>query len=227
MIRNYLTFSELYYHYPRIEQWVDNSHVTSILNAAGMVVANDLRNRGVDTQRIYIPLMFDSATYGAHVSRTDHTATGLSIHNERRFVIDVSSTTSLNVALQGSNDNTNWEDVVMLDGQLATIDIYQAGTYNRAFIEGYKYVRYSTTGTASLYAYVVDTSFDQLIIFKALQQITLPLVGNDGLAEAMYNQSVAMYQSLLGSAVFDYDRGGDGAIDDHDRDVTPRRRVMR
>jgi hypothetical protein len=227
--KNYMTYEELYYHYPRIEEWVDNSHVTQVLNSAASMVAADLRRRGVDTQRVYIPLMFDSTPFGTAVAVSDTTSTSITVVSERRFVVEITSVTTNGcyIEIEGSSDNVHFVPVKMLDGHNATIQVDVEGLYNRSFVEGYKYIRYIITGSASLFAYCVDTSFDQLIITKALAMLTLPLMGNDGLAEAIYTQVVPMYQSLLSGAVFDYDRGGDGTIDSHDRDVVSRTRIGR
>jgi hypothetical protein len=227
MLKCYLNFQELYYHYPRIEEWVDNSHVTQILNSATNIVASDLRNKSVDTQRLYIPKMFDGTDFGEPLTVTDTYSVSVPIVNERRFVIEVTSTTGCYIEVEGSVDNTHFSVVAMLDGTDAGIQIDEAGMYTRSFIEGYKYIRYSITGSATMYAYCVDTSLDQLIITKALALICLPLLGNDGLAEALYAQALPMYQSLLSGVIYDYDRAGDGSINDDDRDVTVRRRVGR
>jgi hypothetical protein len=227
MLKCYLNFQELYYHYPRIEEWVDNSHVTQILNSATNIVASDLRNKSVDTQRLYIPKMFDGTDFGEPLTVTDTYSVSVPVVNERRFVIEVTSTTGCYIEVEGSVDNTHFDVVKMLDGTDAGIQIDDAGMYTRAFIEGYKYIRYSITGSATMYAYCVDTSLDQLIITKALALICLPLLGNDGLAEALYAQALPMYQSLLSGVIYDYDRAGDGSINDDDRDVTVRRRVSR
>lgn len=227
MLRNYITATEMFYYYPRVQDWMDTTHLVSILNSSAMVVANDLRKKGIDTKNIYIPLMLDSVAYGDSETRTDTISTSITLGNERRFVAVIKSTTGCTISVSGSVDDTHYVPVQMFDGSDLTIEANSAGTYSRSFIEGYQHIKYEIEGSADMYAYVVDTAFDQLILFKALQQICLPLLGTDGLATEMYQQAIAMYGSLISSAVYDIDRSGDGAIDAEDRDVSPRVRVGR
>lgn len=219
MFRNFITAEEFYSYYPRLRDDVDETHLASIMNSSALQVLNDIRKKDIDANQVMIPLPFDGARKYETITKSSSTSEPLAINSERRFVVNVTSVSSTTFSLQGSEDGDNWINVKGLDGDDISIDVSTAGLYSATFVESFIYVRYIVSEQASYQAYMIDTSFDTLILLKTVQNICLPLMTGDSSYDAMNNEAVTRYTGELYDLRFDADLNRDGVIGRNERNV--------
>lgn len=220
MFRNYITAEEFYTYYPRLRDDVNETHLQSILNSSALQVLGDIRKKDIDAMQLMIPLPFDSAKKYEVVTNTSMTSDKLSLNSERRFVVNATSVSGATFVLEGSEDGTNWTRVKGFDNEDVTLEIASAGVYSEAFVESFAYVRYILSGSASYQAFMIDVSFDTLIMLKAVQNICLPLMNGESSYDAMNNEAITRYQAELFDIRFDADANKDGAIGSDEQNVT-------
>lgn len=213
MFRCYVTAAEVYDQFPYLKEWIKQTPLQTVINASALVVADDLRQRDMDLSRLCIPLSLSTS--------------GTAIGNERRIVVDASSIDGAGISFQfqGSNDNITYTNIQNLDGSNAVLDINNIGRHSIRLGELHTWIQYSVTGTGTYSVFMVDTAFDNLIIYATLKNACLPVLTNEN-ARLLYEQSAQLYQSALMNK-FDYDVDASGSIESTEKSVTRHLRLKR
>lgn len=213
MFRCYVTAAEIYDQFPYLKEWIKLAPLQTVINASALVVADDLRQRDIDLSRLYIPLSLSTS--------------GTLIGNERRIIVEASIIDGAGISLQfqGSNDNSTYTNIQNIDGSNAILDINNSGRHTIRLGELYKWIQYSVTGTGTYSVMIVDTAFDNLIMYATLKNLCLPIL-TDEKARLLYEQASFLYQALL-SNKYDYDIDSTGSIESSERSVTRHLRLKR
>lgn len=231
MLTNYITYSELLDTAPRLERWIESdTEAVRALNTATRDVGNDLRKRGDDISRLYVPLVFDAGDYADDVAKTaNYTSAGLEADNELRFVVEIRSDVSCVFRLESSEDDTTYRPARGVDGADVVLNLSTVGRYGVVLLEPSRYYRYTLeTSASTVYrAFMVETGCDRLIMYKAIELLMFPLLGDSEATRAVYGEAAAKYVDALSGLVLDYDADRDGAIDTEERNNTVRRMAWR
>lgn len=131
-----------------------------------------------------------------------------------RLVIDnVTTTTSdKNIILQGSNDNSTWEDITTI----TTAE--NVTSYTARFYKAFTYYRTKVTiltGTLNYRAYLVETVYDNLFACKWLWWILFSMRKQDGdQIDIQMKELEKLFEFYLNKAVLYIDTDDDGEPDD-------------
>lgn len=216
MFACYVSPDEFYAAYD-VRQWIEPSETDTKLRNAAAIVANDLRSRGVDTSRLMPPTMLNSDTlYGESTETADKTFSAVTAVNVGRMVVEVTSGGPSVFTLEGSKDGTTYFSIRDIStGTEAALDCPGAGLYSFTFFEQYSYFKLSveTDDPVTFRAYLIDTSLDELIIFKTLETGLFLVLDADDRAKDMYDRARVKYEELATSLKFRYDADGDGSDD--------------
>lgn len=213
----YVTDQEFYAKYD-IAHWIPHDTIQRRLRDAALEVADDLRSRDVNISRLMVPIMLTGGLYEV-VTKTANwqSAEITGAYNASRFIVDVrdSSASSLSFGLRGSMDGATWVDVLdVQDGIPLSIVPPGIGLYSVRFFEKYERYRMSVTTDASVSftAYLVDSSVDNLIIWKAIQNGMYPLLDKDTRSVDLYDTARSEYNDAIANMRADIDEDGDNAI---------------
>jgi hypothetical protein len=209
MFRNFITSSDIFAQYPKMKEWVSDSNILSIINMSAKSVVIDLRKRNIDLTKIYVPLKFHSS----EVTETDYTSESISPDNEKRLIIDVKAvTTNMVFTLYGSDNNTTFYPLLNIDGTPLEISINTIKTYSAITLDTWRYIKYAMTGSGTYDIYFVDISFDDLIIYKTIQNIVIPVLGSSDGANAIYQEVSSLYDKTITNIKYDYDKDSSGDV---------------
>ena len=223
MLYNYVTLQEFKDFRDLSRYFKDDDKIIIGLNTALEDLSDDMRAKGYDPMLCMIPLMFDSLDMFETITKAaTFTSESLDAGNETRLVVNVSTETASAVVftLEGSMDETIWIPIKDLAQVNVSISTQANGIYSVKFASRYKHYRYTVTTSESVTysAYLVDTSFDNLIKWKAIYILMFPWIDADSTAREIYNEAVQSYSTLFNSDVFDYDKSEDGSITASEQD---------
>ena len=216
MFKCYFGADEISEYYPGfvgVSKAVSMAVVAAILPTATKAVAQDLRRRGINTSRVYLPRMFDELDNFELVEKTANYISA-SIEpqgSETRFVayrpagLDYRACT---FTVQGSQDDTIWID-------LETVEADPTGLVTIDYSEKMPYIRYhlSTEGFVKYSPFIVDVAYDEMIRVKVILTALLPHLRPDGAFTVIYKELYEHYNFLLNKPVADMDMDGDGTIE--------------
>jgi hypothetical protein len=174
--------------------------ITNALDRLHDKVASRLSGKGGDLRKL--------------CSRLDIIIDGDSVEDtigRRRLVYQLSSAASNKFKLQGSNDNTTFEDI----GSEITITTTTEMSYKLTkLFKYYKVIRTSGTTSFSL-LYLVETSFElahKLLALSMAFRSQSKLAGDD--YEVKADQYNAMFTDVFGELSYSLDEDEDGEIDE-------------
>lgn len=188
---------------------------TNALDSALEEVIDYLRDIGISRRQVYIPRMFDSLDlFQTRAVSAAHTSPAIQpTVNETRFVLTVASRTApATITIEGSDDGSNWFTTATLsiDGE--------PGTFSTRLLDGSQYVRYtiSPEDDITYSPFLVDTSLDLSIIYKACEIVLFPHINGDSNADEMYHEVRQLYAQSMSKVIADIDTDNDGSIDSYD-----------
>ena len=212
MLRPFVTYEELKAVHPSYG-WIWDSiappTAEQAIRAASFALYNDLRRKGVDDARIYIPLTFDDDKPGQqHTRIASYTSDGVAPNSERRFVVEVTAGAG-EFALEGlvNDEGTEiWADIESLSGSTTTVTAGDVGTYSVLFFPRYSEYRYTVVpdGTITYSCYLVDDAVDELLYTGALIKLLEGRAGQDEAVGNAYQEQVRNYENALARLVADY-----------------------
>lgn len=212
MLSPYVTYDELRAVFPGFA-WVWDSVAPPVVNQAikaGLfAVYNDLRRKGVDDTRIYIPLMFDSDNPGeTHTRIAPYTSAGVRANSERRFVVNVSDGAGelslTGIVYDGSTEI--WADIHGLLSDTSVVTVDGPGLYSVLFFQRHPEYRYTVVpdGSITYSAYLVDDAVDELIYTGAMVKLLEGRAMQDEAVGNAYKEMVRNYENALSRLVADY-----------------------
>lgn len=172
MLENFIQIADLQVKESRLLEWLSstttlNNHITDGFRKTVI----ELNKRNIDTRLIMVPLYL-SNNISLDSNYTGEWIPAQRFNRVRRFVIkkEISENSGDNYfILEGTNDLEHYAVITTIkntDG---------AGTLSQLFDAEYKYYRYKLTVDTSISftgsIYLVETTFDDLIIYKTLQKI--------------------------------------------------------
>ena len=217
MFASYVTPEEIISRFD-IERWAGDDWqnvMRTKIAAARIDVGEDLRQRGFNLSLLSIPLMFDSLESYTTTSNTTYTSAALAGGSVNRFVFDCrTAEQNALVTLQGSHNGTTWEDIPRIDGRTFQLQANEAKIYTDVFPGRYEYYRYTLEGNGSVtYSpFLIDTSTDALVIYRAVMLLLVPYIGDEG-PRLLYNEMRTFYDSSMSALRTNYDSDEDGVSD--------------
>jgi len=224
MLTNYITDTDLKKYHPNLSKqlWLNTSSYSTQINEAFERVLTDIVNKGFNPRKIMLPydLKRETGTLNnafPHSSIETTSTTGSSFELDvllKRFVVNVTTITGgWTIKLQGSNDNSSWEDITN-----ATLTFANSGSQNVIYEGQYKYWRYisieNSAGSITYTVYLEDTSFDKLIIYKIFQMIFTDFrKAQNDVWDLLVIDYEKQYDVLMNSLKFMYDEDDSGTID--------------
>lgn len=208
MLRNYVTTEE-FYRFHAVEKLLPIPDLQKKLGSATVIVGNDLREGGNNLASFQIPVMMNSAQMYQKTTFTQNT-TGASVtaKNALRLVVWSGSTPigESKVRLEGSYDNLLWVPILDITDQLLEVYIISDTFYSSLFNTKYPYYRYEviTDESIDLAIFLIDTSVDELIRWKALELGMLEIIEPDSRSGEIYNIASRSYVQKLTSLRADY-----------------------
>ena len=234
MLQLYVTPAELKSFHP-IDRFVkSDAELLTALSAAAYDVSEELRARGFLSMGVQPPRMFDALTDYAEITKAAaFTSDDIDARSEGRFVVVNASglSTAATFTLQGSHDATTWRNVMGMDGTPLVLTVLEAGTYSSLFYEHYPHYRYvlSTSESITYSPYLVDSSIDSLIRYRAILTAFLPYADSNTTLREICDYCQERYSVGFNKLLLDYqqDTDGDGEVDDNQYDIRPRVRLYR
>jgi len=179
-----------------------------IRNAA-LVVANDLRTRGVDTAGLMPPKMLVGSTlYEAVTKSSDYTGDSVQAAESSRLVVKVTSESFATFGLEGSKDETTWDAIHdVISGNSLALEVSGIGTFSSRYFEQYPYYRLKldTDESITFTAYLVDDSVSQLIEWKTLEDGMFLVLNVENSTHQLSVASRKRYSELIASIKDEYD----------------------
>jgi prepilin-type processing-associated H-X9-DG protein len=219
MIENFVIDADLSTKEPRITEWQPTSATRDIHRADGYKkTCIELNKIGVDTRLVMIPFYLATG-----LQTISNTVTGDWILAQRknrvkRLVIKKVTCTDGGGGniwyVDGSNDNgTTWVNIKTLNNTTGT------GTISVTFDDEYKYYRFRLVKATSLsftgYIYLIETSFDDLIVYQSLKKTFTALSRKEGdnfdLKSVIWAKE---FKDEIETLNYSYDSNESGTIDD-------------
>jgi len=222
MIENNITYTDLItYKESRLLEWQPaTATLTAKILDGFKEVCIDLNKNGIDTRLVMVPFYLAAGLQTISGSRTGTWIEAQRENRVKRLVIKkvtCSDGGGSNIwYIDGSNDNgVTWVNIKTLTNTTG------AGRISVAFDEEneYRYYRYrlavGTTLSFTGYIYMVETSFDNLIILKSLEKIFYDLTRNEtDIHSVKYRKYELLYEKELSTLRYSYDSDESGVIDD-------------
>lgn len=219
MLDLYITQEEFYAIHD-VEYWVPRNRCENALRAATNSVRADLRARSIDSSKIMVPVWVTGQAYAQRTSTSDYTGTATEAGNASRLVVEVFTDDAVTSEfyLEGSVDGLNWKRLkTVVDGQPMNIPATGTGVYTARFFEKFKYYRLRLSinqdTEVSYYAYLVDSSPDDCIMWKVLENAYAIAQDADTRTQELYDTARSEYSEHLNKLKTDYDENGDNSID--------------
>lgn len=231
MIDNLLTYLDGKTKEPRLLEWQSDAAVlTSHLSDGFKKTCAELNKRGIDTRLVMIPLALATGSQTLTSSTTGSWIEAQRKNRVKRLVVNkvtCSDGGGSNVwYLDGSDDNgTTWTNITSLTNTNGS------GKISITFDAEYKYYRFrlvkGTTISFTGFIYLVETSFDDLIIYKYLEKTFRALSrkeDDDKMAKAkMYSDD---FEGEIAGLSYSYDSDESGTIEE-DESVKRKRTSVR
>jgi prepilin-type processing-associated H-X9-DG protein len=231
MIKNFITYTDLTtYKEPRLLEWQKTTAtLTSKILDGFKETCGFLNKNGIDTRLVMTPFYLATGLQTISSSVTGSWILAQRKNRVKRLVIEKVTCTDGGGGnvwyVDGSNDNgTTWTNIKTLNNTTG------AGTISVSFDEDneYSYYRYRFVKATSIsftgYIYMVETSFDDLIMLKSLEKIFYDLVRQENDIHSTKSIKYAtLFDSALSSLHYSYDADESGVIDD---DESVRRKFM-
>ncbi len=223
MLKSFVKDSDLRKYHPNLNNfiWADASTYEDQIEEAFSRLYNDLHNININPRLLMLPLDLKASTqtHAFPLSTTITTsATGASkesIENLNRFVIDVTSLSGeWTICLQGSNDDSNWQEV-----EETYIMPELAQEYNVKFDNQYKHFRYSASGSGNIAfsAYLLEDIFDKCIIYKTFSMIFGDFKKTPGdRYDELKKEYDEAYKTFLNAIKFQYDSDDSGTVEEQE-----------
>lgn len=226
MFRNYVTPTE-FYQFHAVKDLIDDIRLVTALNSAGIQVRQDLIGRGDSPRAYQVPVMmvanqenYQKATYSSNT-----TGSAIEAFNSSRLVVESGTTPTGTVTVEldgsnnGSDDSPVWIPVRDMEDKPLKIDVTSdLNIVSSLFLTLYPYYRFrvTTSESVSLSIYLVDSSVDELIRWKAMELGLLDIIDPDSRVMVMHDESKEKYRYVLDNLRPDYDSDGDYALEDGD-----------
>jgi hypothetical protein len=217
MLSNFIGKDE-FLRFHDVTRFVKTGKAEIALSVATSNVIGDLRNKDILVERMYIPKTFGTDKNENVTKTTSFTSDIVTGGNELRFVVDVVEGNATFI-LQGSYDQTIWVDVPLEPEAVITVN--EKGRYSALYNEKHLYYRYKVEplSDTTYSAFLVETSADRLIRYAAITSLLLPLLGNDGAVDAVYQEAKMNYGNELKQFRYDYDEDGSLSIDSNEQSM--------
>lgn len=228
MLRNFITDADLKEYHPNLvnQLWVGSSTYSLQISEAFQRLYNDLYNVNLDPRLLMTPLDLKlessssshSFPIAASITSTTTGSIVSAVDDTNRFVIDIDSVSGTwTVSLQGSNNETSWQDIADCLTSITIVD-----EYTKRFTNKYKYYRYVSTlvtgtGKLSYLVYLVDSALDLAIIYKAFEIIFADFsTSKDDRFADLEKKYEKLYNSILDSVRMQYDSDDSGTIEENE-----------
>lgn len=206
MLKCYITEDYLKGFAPEINNylWSGETNFNSLFTVAKEKVFDDLVKAGLSVKKLMPELTLRDS--GTSISTSvNETAVIDDKINRLRFVCECvvfTGTEEVVVTLQGSNDNSSFNDIT-------TLTFSAIGILDTKFFDTYTYYRVnadaSNVGAFDYTAFLVNTKYDQLFEYKILEMIfkNVKRKADDGFQnkaseyEAMYNEAFNKIRPVL------------------------------
>ena len=230
MIENYIKIDDLLVKEPRLKEWEgENSVLENHIHDAFHRTCVELRKLNIDTRRVMTPIFLSgngnipSPSVGNWVSPSYK-------NRVRRFVVKVKTSSVVDnykIVLEGSNDGGSTVDelvTIVFDESNGTSEL------TSTFLTEYSFYRYRLESQISFVAsgqiYLVETSFDDLIIYKSLQNFFTAKYrkNDDNFASkmALYDKK---FRDEINSLVYSYDQNS--LYCDQEEEIKSKNRILR
>jgi hypothetical protein len=198
---------------------------TKIENAK-VFVRQELKNSSKQLKKLCVPLYFkneDDETSLSSSGSFESEITSQDLVERLRFCVNASSVTdNVTFTLYGSNDETTFVQVkgIKPDGTVINnIVLTQNGEDSFVVQKAYDYYYIWVSGTASFEAYMVETTFELPVLYKAIEYIYKDLQGEPGSNfDAKAEFYAGMYNDAFNTALYSYDKDLSGDIEDTEQD---------
>jgi len=231
MLVNHIHIEDLLVKEPRLqEEWKANDEsLNSFIRDAFNRVSSELRKLNIDTRFVMTPI-FLNAGQEIHEGQVGNWMRAGHRNRVRRVVVKLTAPIEgCNIILEGSMDRVISDEIVVLvinnytpTGLTATATFTTEYNYYRFRVESSEAMNVSTT------IYLVETAFDDLIIYKTLENFFIAKYrkDDDNCASKMqlYKNK---FDAELSTLAYSYDENGDGVIDDEDDDERKKKRTIR
>lgn len=241
MIKNFVDDDYLERFYPDLVSYRsgDQADYSDQIDLAFNILLNDLQNRGLNPRQLGVPLDLNRDDSSAHsqqltsetISATD-TGYAWEGNSERRFYVNLTTKSvagdSWTIALQGSNatsrpadGDSSWEAIT----SLVWAANVGASVQHVTFTQMYRWYRRVVTknsgsGNIAFQCALYDTSFDNLIAWKAIQLIALSWdAGASAIWQTRLQQAAEDYAATLSGLKVALDSDEDGIPERPDEDV--------
>jgi hypothetical protein len=220
MLKSFITITELQTYYPSVDKLI-SAYVTAPgvqINAAVRRLTNDLRSlKNTVAGKVMIPANFSETLITITGNTTSDSKYVDRINQVLRIVVKKSSCSvgSVNekIYLDGSQDGTIWDEGIAVVSLTAG-----AGELSSAYTLSYPYYRYRAVVATSInftgYIYLIETTFDHLIIYKTLEILFGGLFKSvDDANDKMKNYWKSNYDDILATLKYAYDMDDSGTIE--------------
>jgi lysophospholipase L1-like esterase len=193
-------------------------------------VRQELKNNAKQLKKICVPLYFKDSAGLTTLTETSVT-TDEDIIERLRLVVNVSSLTgNVIFTLYGTND-TVFEQVKGLspDGTVLNNLLFTTnGTDTFIIQKAFKYYYLDVSGTSTFEAYLVETTFEQPVLFKALEYIYKDLQGEpNSNFEAKSEFYAGLFNDSFQTALYSYDSDLSGTVEETEQNYNQVIRYLR
>jgi len=215
MFTLYLTDEEFYAAHD-ISQWLPPERCTLALQSAALIVADDLRRRGINTGKLMPPTMLVGSTLYERVTKSSFTGDAVACSAASRLVVEMDSAAFPTLGLEGSKDQTTWTAIKsVVNPNALKVECAGAGTFSSRFYVQYPYYRVTLDSADDVVftAYLVDDSATRLIELKAIEEAMFLVLDQSTRTQDLYDAAKAEYGELIQSIKAAYDDDADGTPD--------------
>ena len=220
MIENHIKISDLVVKEPRLgkEEYIfTEENLNNHIIDAYRRVCIELGKRNIDTRLVMIPIVL----YNSEITSMNLTTNWVKAQKKnrvKRIVIKTDApapSSNLKLYLEGSNDSG------VTNSPLVTLDVNEKYA-SAIFTEEYKHYRVRLTAESNpnihAYIYLCETSFDDLIIYKSLENFFIAKYRTD---DDQFASKRLLYQNKfdteIDNLVYAYDINDNGLIDDDEQ----------
>jgi len=223
MLKNHININDLLIKEPRLqEEWkATDECLNNFIRDAFNRVCSELRKLNIDTRFVMTPI-FLNAGQEIHDGQVGNWMRAGHRNRVRRFVVKLTALIEgCNIILEGSMDRVISDEIVVL-----VINNYTPTglTATATFSTEYNYYRFRVTDNdepvnVEATIYLVETAFDDLVIYKTLENFfTAKYRKDDDNAASKMQLYKNKFEAELSTLAYSYDENGDGVIDDDDDD---------
>jgi hypothetical protein len=231
MIKNFITYADLTtYKEPRLLEWQPTTAtLTSKILDGFRETCIFLNKNGIDTRLVMTPFYLATGLQTISSSVTGSWILAQRKNRVKRLVIEKVTCTDGGGGnvwyIDGSNDNgITWTNIKTLNNTTG------AGIISVSFDDDseYRYYRYrfvkATTVSLTCNIFMVETSFDNLIMLKSLEKIFYDITRSETDVHSIRSKKYSvLFDDALSTLEYSYDADESGVVDD---DESVRRKFM-